>query len=128
MSDLTARLIAELKARISYLETDRSSHRNESERWEIKAEQRDARIQELERWKAEALSVLDDWERLVYAKVKCRADQLGLTHAAVVADRIEELEAALRDLLCLADVIEGQLPTTANVARNTINRALGDDQ
>jgi len=55
------------------------------------------RIDELERWKAEGLSVLDDWERLVYAKVEPRTDQLGLTHAAVVADRIDELETALAD-------------------------------
>ena len=41
------------------------------------------------------------------------------------ADRIEELEAALRELDLHADVIATVLPTSAEMLKETIRRALG---
>ena len=53
------------------------------------------RIEELEQWKDEGLTVLDEWEQ-VYDMVPHPTKTLGLTKASVVKARITELESKVR--------------------------------
>jgi ABC-type transport system involved in cytochrome c biogenesis ATPase subunit len=86
------------------------------------------RIKELKAWKAEGLQILDEWEA-VYDAVKAHQlpEHLGMTKASVVANRINKLEAALREIKILASGPE-QFTIAKSLLVHITRRALEGDE